>query len=433
MAYEWVPDPKTNSPSALIETNTFLITDTTLYVDHVEYFPDATSDKPGIAVLGRGEDCETITYTGKTGTSGSGTLTGITREVDKETIGGVEFGTKKQWEIGDDVACVLTAYHLKKLIANATRNTPVTSTSDPTVDDDSGDGYEVGKVWINTSSDEAFVCLDNSSGAAVWASISNLLNNYSASVDPTVDDDSGDGYSVGSLWFNTTDDKAFVCLDASSGAAVWHQIDVTTFIGLSDTPAAFTDQGNKIVKVNSGASALEFIHAKYQIILHGSGGWASTTDGDSGFLKTELTTNDVDIKGISFPSSAAAAYHQWHLPMPGNYDGSTVTAIFYWTTHDSTPSGDVSWKVQWQAYGNDDPLDAAWGSAIEVVDTIIAQNDQHISVASGAITGGNTPVAGDNAAFRVYRDGADASDTSSNDVVLQYVVLLYGTNSPTAG
>lgn len=107
MAYEWVPDPKTNSPSALIETNTFLITDTTLYVNHVEYFPDATVDEPGIAVLGRGEDCETITYTGKTGTSGSGTLTGITREVDKETIGGVEYGTKKQWEIGDDVACVL--------------------------------------------------------------------------------------------------------------------------------------------------------------------------------------------------------------------------------------------------------------------------------------------------------------------------------------
>lgn len=51
-----------------------------------------------------------------------------------------------------------------------------------------------------------------------------VKNNYNATADPTMNDDSGDGYSVGSTWINITDDKAFVCLDASVGAATWEQI-----------------------------------------------------------------------------------------------------------------------------------------------------------------------------------------------------------------
>lgn len=40
-------------------------------------------------------------------------------------------------------------------------------------------------------------------------------------VDPTVDNDTDEGYSVGSRWWNTTTDKEFVCLDITDGAAVW--------------------------------------------------------------------------------------------------------------------------------------------------------------------------------------------------------------------
>lgn len=45
------------------------------------------------------------------------------------------------------------------------------TTSDPTVNDDSGDGYAIGSVWINTTSDEAFICTDATAGAAVWKSM----------------------------------------------------------------------------------------------------------------------------------------------------------------------------------------------------------------------------------------------------------------------
>jgi len=53
-------------------------------------------------------------------------------------------------------------------------------------------------------------------------------HNWAATVAPGTGDDSADGYVVGSLWCDTTHDKAYVCLDNSVGAAVWTEITVTT-------------------------------------------------------------------------------------------------------------------------------------------------------------------------------------------------------------
>lgn len=56
---------------------------------------------------------------------------------------------------------------------------------------------------------------------------SSLNNNFVATTDPTTDDDlnqtSPGPYGVGSSWVNTTLDSAYVCVDASDGAAVWVQ------------------------------------------------------------------------------------------------------------------------------------------------------------------------------------------------------------------
>jgi hypothetical protein len=111
-------------------------------------------------------------------------------------------------------------------------NTPLnnfSATTDPGVGDDSADGYSVGSRWINPTLGKAYTCLDATAGAAVWQELGaggggGVLNKYDAAIDPTANDDSGDGYSVGSTWINVTDDNAFVCLDATAGAAVWEKI-----------------------------------------------------------------------------------------------------------------------------------------------------------------------------------------------------------------
>lgn len=50
-----------------------------------------------------------------------------------------------------------------------------------------------------------------------------FINNLNATTDPGVTDDSGDGYQAGSTWVNTTGQKVWTCSDATAGAAVWLQ------------------------------------------------------------------------------------------------------------------------------------------------------------------------------------------------------------------
>jgi hypothetical protein len=48
-----------------------------------------------------------------------------------------------------------------------------------------------------------------------------VLNNLTATADPLATDDSNDGYSITSIWVNTTTDSAFICADATVSGAVW--------------------------------------------------------------------------------------------------------------------------------------------------------------------------------------------------------------------
>jgi hypothetical protein len=48
---------------------------------------------------------------------------------------------------------------------------PHIATVDPTVDDDDVAGYVVGQVWVNSTSEEAFIAVNVDTGAAVWTSI----------------------------------------------------------------------------------------------------------------------------------------------------------------------------------------------------------------------------------------------------------------------
>ena len=51
-----------------------------------------------------------------------------------------------------------------------------------------------------------------------------LSNQLAGTAAPAVTDDSDAGYRVGSLWIDTTNDDAYICVDATADAAVWVQI-----------------------------------------------------------------------------------------------------------------------------------------------------------------------------------------------------------------
>ena len=56
------------------------------------------------------------------------------------------------------------------------------------------------------------------------SNVANILCKFDATAEPTANDDSADGYAVGSSWFDVTNDKAYLCLDATVGAAVWQEV-----------------------------------------------------------------------------------------------------------------------------------------------------------------------------------------------------------------
>ena len=69
-------------------------------------------------------------------------------------------------------------------------------------------------------------------------------NKFDATSAPTVNNDTDEGYVVGSRWVDITNDKEYVCLDNTDGAAVWTETTgagggAGTYLELTDTPAAY--------------------------------------------------------------------------------------------------------------------------------------------------------------------------------------------------
>ncbi len=56
--------------------------------------------------------------------------------------------------------------------------------------------------------------------------VQNILNNYTAGSDPTVNNDSLQNYSIGSLWWNESTGNLFIAQSVAVGAAVWIHINI---------------------------------------------------------------------------------------------------------------------------------------------------------------------------------------------------------------
>ncbi len=133
--------------------------------------------------------------------------------------------------------------------ANAAKVFGVTNTTEPVLETDDINWAEFGAggsgsvatdtIWDTkgdlaaaTGSNAAAVLPAAATNGAVLVTASGettgldwLINKYDATAAPTVNDDSGDGYAVGSVWIDITGDAAYICVDATGGAAVWVPFD----------------------------------------------------------------------------------------------------------------------------------------------------------------------------------------------------------------
>ena len=169
---------------------------------------------------------------------------------------------------------------------------------------------------------------------------------------------------------------------------------------------------------------------KQTIALTAAGGAPTTTAGCAAVAKVEAATNDVDYWVLDFDPTTQEYAFWGPIPMPDNWDGGTLTARFYWTA--ASGSGGVRWGIQLLSRGDDDAIDAAYGTAQEVSDTLLAAGDEHISAETSAITAAGTPAGGEKLYIRAYRLPTHADDTLAADARLTGVKLEYGVSALSA-
>ena len=152
-----------------------------------------------------------------------------------------------------------------------------------------------------------------------------IKSNTAATAAPGATDDSAAGYAVGSVWINTTADKAYVCLDATATAAVWTEI-TQSGGGTEATKTDIEDEGTtnadryvspEVAKNAPGA-------AKAYLRLNGTGGLVTNSD-------YNLTSTGKDSTGIYTHTWAtdfsSDAYAGFSSPNTGGDD--TQQALSY--------------------------------------------------------------------------------------------------------
>jgi len=151
----------------------------------------------------------------------------------------------------------------------------------------------------------------------------------------------------------------------------------------------------------------------------------NTTNGPSVGV-TETTTNKVMYRTLDFDTTTQESA-QFLIPMPKGWDESTVTFQACWTA--ASGSGGVAFNCAGLACSDDDALDAAFGTAQQVTDTLLAAGDVHWTAESSAITIAGSPAENDLVLFRVQRVPADAADTLTVDAKLIAIRLFVTTNA----
>ena len=156
------------------------------------------------------------------------------------------------------------------------------------------------------------------------------------------------------------------------------------------------------------------------------GGKPTTTNGCGNSTPLEMGTNKNMIDGLPFDKDAIE-YAYANVPMPLDYDGGTITAIFYWLHIAGATNFKVSWGLQAVSTSDGDTLDVAQGTAIYANDEGGTANDDYHSPETAAITIAGTPVAGDLVQFRASRKADDATnDTLAEDAYLIGILIKYG-------
>jgi hypothetical protein len=146
------------------------------------------------------------------------------------------------------------------------------------------------------------------------------LKNYTSVIAPTTSDDDLLGYSIGSQWVNTSDNKMYVCVDPSTSASIWTEITGGGGAGASIddlTPSAISVySSNKII---SDAQELRtdifnLAYTSRNVLYYGSNGLSqNSTEQDVMSSHDDIAGNILSGSGVADVFTLGSGSFNVHL------------------------------------------------------------------------------------------------------------------------
>ena len=148
----------------------------------------------------------------------------------------------------------------------------------------------------------------------------------------------------------------------------------------------------------------------------------TTTSGCASIATTEAGTNDIDYQTLDFDTGSDENAFV-NFKMPASWDAGVIQFKYVWTTASGGAAETVTFELSGRSFADNDAIDQAVGTAVEVADTWIADGDIHESAWSGNVTLAGTPVAGEWVHLEIMRDTSE--DDLGGDAQLIEVQIRY--------
>ncbi len=149
--------------------------------------------------------------------------------------------------------------------------------------------------------------------------------------------------------------------------------------------------------------------------------YPSTTNGCTQAESQVSTTYNVSFNTSDFVDSDTK-YVEGDLWIPDNYSGGTIQYRIEWYTSDAATNS-VVWGVQGRFFGAGSLYNQAFGTAVTTTDANTASYANQITDLATGLSGAGTPAGGKNLHFRIFRDGANPTDTLTNTAHLIMIVF----------
>jgi hypothetical protein len=274
------------------------------------------------------------------------------------------------------------------------------------------------------------------------------LAHHRAAVVPTVNDDSADGYELGTVWVNTATNSAYVLTNATVGAAVWQAVggagSHTQNTDTGTTGNTFTldnDNTGGNVTLQFGATLGETITrnsttARFEISdpLYVAGS-ITTTDTQTKYQCLDINggvNNSVTVGTLAGGRSAALQYDatglsstEWSFPVPDDWvSGTPINVVVYWTPN-GTNTGNVRWNFDYASLATGEAVVAGAFTQVLYTQAAPGADAQTTSTGTNFQIPNASLAANDMINIRLQRDGGNGADTFTGSLNIHMVRIEY--------